>query len=160
MKLQNVLATLSSPQPRTKKNGFSLKMIAKLWLRFVNQPMCLFKYSRIEVTVYRIIMNCICTKISDFVTCLICHTSPAPHFHVFDVVFLCVESTHKSSAIFVCSLTGATAPCPCVAATRCPDRRSQRHILPDLPQVVPRRGGPHGAHEAHTQGPQRFWSGK
>jgi hypothetical protein len=68
----------------------------------------------------------------------------------FDVVFLCVESTQKSSAIFVCSLTGATAPCPCVAATRCPDRRSQRHILSDLPQVVPRRGGPHGAHEAHT----------
>jgi hypothetical protein len=97
----------------------------------------------------QILMKCIRFKINVCVPCLIFHISPT-HRHVFDVVLLCVESTQKSSAIFVCSLTGATAPCPCVAATRCPDRRSQRHVLSDLPQVVPRRGGPHGTHEAHT----------
>jgi hypothetical protein len=119
--------------------------IAKLWPTGIYQHIT---KPPTQVTVYRIIMKCIRIEINVCVPCLISHASPS-HCHVFDVVSMC-RVDPKSSAIFVCYLTGVTAPCPCVAATRCLDRWSQRHVLSDLPQVVPRRGGPHGAHEAHT----------
>ena len=58
----------------------------------------------------------------------------------------------------ICAQTvkkGAATACR-VPATQLHHRRTERHQLPGLPQVLPQRRGPHGTHEGHAQGPQRL----